>query len=1109
MYNDGSNALMDFIDLPLDWGSAFGADAGAAQQQTTEKLQKTGSVSDALIKSLTTLGRVDIKYISDLTGKTNDEVIDSLRDAIYQNPDTWGHDPYKGWETTEEYLSGNLRRKWSRAKTANEVYPERFADNIKAIERVLPPAVASDDIYISIGSPWVPADVIDDFILYLFGDTIPANYTERYKALLREQFATRHEELTGVWEIPQKSRYLHSVGVANTYGTNRIEALHILEDTLNMRTIKVMDEVSCPDTKSGVKNVLNKKETIAAVEKQQLLIRKFREWVWTDPVRKARLEKIFEDRYSSVRARMFDGSFLTFPTMSNAIDLYPYQKNAVARMIFSPNTLLAHDVGAGKTYEMIAAGQELRRMKLSKKNMYVVPNNITGQWARIFKQMYPDAKILVVDPSSFTPAKREAALEDIRDGGYDGIIIAYSCFDAIPLSKECLMQNLRSQLEEVETRLLYGETAALRARKKRLEKEIIDLHDMKETGKCRIFFDELGVTRLFVDEAHNYKNVPVSSHADRVLGISRAGSKKCREMMDKVKFIQRTNNGGGVVMATGTPITNSITDAFVMQLYLQSGELAMLDLQNFDSWIGMFAEKVTEFEIDVDTNSYRLATRFSKFHNLPELTALLSSVADFHSVDAAAGIPVHDGYIDSLIGKTPEFGNFLGLISQRADDVRSGRVSRKEDNMLKITTDGRKAALDMRLIDPALEYTYESKVARCAMNVADIYRRTFDDSGTQLVFCDSSTPKDGFNLYDELKLRLTGYGIPSEEIAFIHDAETDTAREKLFSKVRKGDVRVLIGSTAKLGLGVNIQDRLIALHHLDVPWRPADMTQREGRILRQGNTNTKVFIYRYITKGSFDAYSWQLLETKQRFISALLSGSVVERSGSDVDDVVLNYAEVKALAVGNSLVKERVEAANELARYSTLQHKLTESRLAMEKELLGLPCKITQQKELIAVCEEDLRYSKWWSSVHPEPVDHSERKAEAERRRDLREKLDDALRGNVLYGEERVLMSYRGFDIILPSQMTPDKPYVYLAHTGRYIVELGEKEVGNLIRIDNFIDGFDKHQEDLNRGLEKLKNRQSDIKDELNNGESYMDKIDFYRSRIEQIDEELGVNEDE
>ena len=1105
MFNNSSNA---FIDLPLNWGSAFGADSGVSEPKE-EKSGKTVSVSDALIKSLTTLGRVDIRYISDLTGKAADDVIDSLKGSIYQNPDTWGHDPYKGWETSEEYLSGNLRRKWDRAKVANEVYRGRFEDNIRAIEKVLPQAVASTDIYITLGSPWVPADVIDDFMLHLFGDTIPEYYHENYKAILREQIATRHDELTGVWEIPQKSRYMHSVGVTNTFGTNRIEALHILEDTLNMRTIKVMDEVDCPDSKSGRKSVLNKKETIAAVEKQQLLIKKFREWVWTDPLRKARLEKIFEDRYSSVRARVYDGSFLTFPTMSPKVTLYPYQKNAVARMIFSPNTLLAHDVGAGKTYEMIAAGQELRRMNLSKKNMYVVPNNLTGEWARIFRDMYPDAKLLIVDPSSFTPAKREATLEDIRDGGYDGIIIAYSCFDAIPLSKQCLIENLRAQLEEVNTRLEYGETCALRARKKRLEKDIIDLRDEKENSKCRIFFDELGVTRLFVDEAHNYKNVPVNTHADYVLGISRTGSKKCREMMDKVKFIQRTNNGGGVVMATGTPITNSITDAFVMQLYLQSGELSLLDLQNFDSWIGMFAEKVTEFEIDVDTNSYRLATRFSKFHNLPELTALLSSVADFHSVDASAGIPEHDGYVDSLIGKTPEFEDFLKLISQRADDVRSGRVKRKEDNMLKITTDGRKAALDMRLVDPSLEYTYESKVARCAMNVADIYRRTFDESGTQLVFCDSSTPKEGFNLYDELKLRLTGYGIPADEIAFIHDADNDKKRSALFKKVRSGDIRVLIGSTAKLGLGVNIQDRLIALHHLDVPWRPADMTQREGRILRQGNTNSKVFIYRYITKGSFDAYSWQLLETKQRFISALLSGSVVERSGSDVDDVVLNYAEVKALAVGNSLVKERVEAANELARFATLQHKLTESRLAMEKELLELPCKITQQKELIAVCEDDLRYSRWWTGLYPAPLEHAAKMAEAERRRALREKLDDALRGNVLYGTERTLMTYRGFDSILPSQMTPDKPYVYLEHYGRYIVELGEKEVGNLIRIDNFIDGFDKHLKDLNRGLATLEQRQRDIEDELNNGESYMDKIDFYRSRIEQIDEELGVNEDD
>ena len=700
-------------------------------------------------------------------------------------------------------------------------------------------------------------------------------------------------------------------------------ALYILERTLNMKTVAVTDEVICHTNASGVKRVINKSETVLALEKQQKMIKAFQRWVWKDQKRKERLEIIFENNFSCVRRRIFDGSFLDFPTMSPSVNLYPHQKNAVARILFSPNTLLAHDVGSGKTYIMIAAGMELKRMGLSRKNLYVVPNNIVGQWEKLFSVMYPDSKLLCVEPKNFTPTKRESVLEQIRDEDFDGIIMAYSCFEQIPLSKDFYTEQLQETLDKISELASNTNkaTSKLERKKEAVRKALSSLELAMDNMYDTVYFDELGITRLFVDEAHNYKNVPIETKVDKVLGISSKGSKKCRDMMDKVRLVQKQNNGGGVVMATGTPITNSITDAFVMQKYLQSGELGMLDLQSFDSWVGMFAERVTEFEIDVDTSSYRLATRFAKFHNLPELTALLSSIADFHQVDSSIGIPNFDGYKDALISKTSEFAAYLDDISARAELVRKGIVSRSDDNMLKITTDGRKAALDMRLVEPNTSFTYQSKVARCAENVFDIYCETQSDKSTQLIFCDSSTPKSGFNVYDEVKRLLIGMGVPSEEIAFIHDAGTESKREKLFSRLRSGNVRILIGSTFKLGLGVNIQNKLIALHHLDVPWRPADMTQREGRILRQGNENKKVYIYRYITEGSFDAYSWQLLETKQRFISGLLSGSLTERSGSDIESTVLDYAQVKALAVGNPLIKERVETANELTRYLALQRK--------------------------------------------------------------------------------------------------------------------------------------------------------------------------------------------
>ena len=811
------------MELPLDWSNFFDADERTCGVHIE-------SIPDALVHCLTTLGQVDIEYISSITGEDYKTVIQTLKGSIFQNPDKWGECFFKGWETSEEYLSGNLMRKWKAAKEANKEYGGYFEDNIKAIEKILPPTVATKDIYITLGSPWVPADIIDDFIEYLFGE--PLAYSMYYgdKKSFMDSLKVRHDEITGTWEIPHKSRYSHSVGVMQTYGTDRIEALHILERTLNMKTVVVKDEVNCPTNASGKKKVINKSETVAALEKQKKLIDTFQKWVWKDPLRKERLEMIFENNFSCVKRRIFDGSFLNFPTMAPEIQLYPYQKNAVARILFTPNTLLAHDVGAGKTYVMIAAGQELRRMGLSKKNMYVVPNNLVGQWRNIFLSMYPGAKLLCVEPKTFTPSKREDVLVRIRDEDFDGIIIAYSCFEMIPLSKDFYIDELQRKKSQIENLIKQKSKATTKLRKKKeaLEKSLSELAVAIDSMYDSVYFDELGITRLFVDEAHNYKNVPLETKADMVLGISKGGSKKCQDMMDKVHMIQKKNDGAGVVFATGTPITNSITDAYIMQQYLQSGELAMLDLQNFDSWLGMFAERVTEFEIDVDTNGYRLATRFSKFHNLPELTALLASFADFHGTEDTAGVPETDGYSDLLISKTSELENYLKNISDRADAVRKGYVFRTEDNMLKITTDGRKAALDIRLVEPMAAFTYQSKVARCAENVADIYYKTYQSKSTQLIFCDTSVPKDGFNIYDELKDKLLMMGVPECQIAYIHDAETEKKREQLFKKIREGEIRILLGSTFKLGLGVNVQNKLIALHHIDVPWRPADV----GRILR-------------------------------------------------------------------------------------------------------------------------------------------------------------------------------------------------------------------------------------------------------------------------------------
>ena len=1099
------------MELPLDWDNVFDTDERTSGVHTD-------SIPDALVMSLTTLGCVDIEYIASVTGEDYKTVINTLKGSIFQNPDTWGECFFKGWETAEEYLSGNLRRKLETAVKANKEYKGFFNDNIIAIKRVLPPLVASKDIYVTLGSPWVPTYVIDDFMEHLFGTQ--TRYRSSSRKYLNYLLSTTYDELTGMWVIPYKDRYDNNAMVWSTYGTKELHALDIIERTLNMKAVSITKEVRDPKSKTGKKRVLDKEETLIALEKQKLIVKEFHDWVWTDPDRKKKLEEIFENKFSCVRRRLFNGAFLNFPNMSPKVELLPYQKDAVARIIFTPNTLLAHDVGAGKTYVMIAAGQELKRMGLSTKNLYVVPNNIVGQWMEIFALMYPDAKVLCVDPASFKPEKREAVLNDIKDNDYDGIIMAYSCFEQIPLSQEYYANELREKIKKLETAIAdKSKTGAeirhnhktinrLKADLERVKKELGKLAVTPENKKVKVFFDELGITRLFVDEAHNFKNVPITTNV-KVLGINRGGSKKCEEMLDKVRMVQRNNNGKGVVFATGTPITNSVTDVFVMQQYLQSGELSLLDLDKFDNWLGMFAEKTTEFEVHVDTNSYRLATRFSKFHNLPELTSLLANIADFHSMEGMKDIPEINGYTDTLIEKTPELDDFLKSITKRADAIRNGEVGRDVDNMLMLTTDGRKAALDLRLVDEKASFSIQSKVAKCAENVADLYFKTSADKSSQLIFCDTSTPKEGFNIYDELKRLLVLKNVPAEAIAYIHDATTDPKRTALFKKVCKGDIRVLIGSTFKLGLGVNVQERLIALHHIDIPWRPADMTQREGRILRQGNLNKHVFIYRYITEGSFDAYSWQLLETKQRFISSLLSGSLTERSGSDIENTVLSYAEVKALAVGNPLVKERVEAANELSRYKGLQQKLVESRLTMEKDLMEFPGLIRNQQDLIENCEQDIIFYEEWKAVHPLPDIEQERAAERNRRERLGTQLLEAIQDNELSLKERTLFSYQGFDVVLPANMKKDKPYVWIKKNGAYPVELGESAMGAMTRINNCLEGLEKTREKYVEKLDDLYKHEQSIKDELAKDESYVDLIEMYEMKVAELDELLGVNEDE
>ena len=1063
------------MDLPLDWNNFYSADERAAGVHVD-------NIPDGLILSLANLGSVDIEYIAQISGYSYKEIIETLKGSIYQNPERWDECFYKGWETADEYLSGNLMRKYKAAKESNEIYNGYFKDNIEAIEAVLPEPIPAGEIYVTLGSPWVPADIIKDFIEFL----------------LKDRFHVTYEQITGTWEIPSKtSAYSNAVKSRSTYGTKRMPALNIIEKTLNMKTLQVFDKAPSITAASGEKRIINKEETVMVQEKQKKIIKKFREWIWEDEQRKKRLETIYENNFSCVRRRIFDGSFLTMPNLSSSVILYPYQKNAVARILFTPNTLLAHDVGAGKTYIMIAAGMELRRMAISRKNVYVVPNNIVGQWKSIFLQMYPQAKILIVEPKSFTPQKRQNMLKTIRDSDFEAIIIAYSCFELIPMSKAYYENEIEKEIALISGALNNNDrNPPLKKRKIALEKKLADIRVAISKSIPSICFDDLNINTLFLDEAHNYKNISINTKIDKVLGINSAGSAKCNEMLDKVKCVQRTNNGRGAVFATGTPITNSVTDIFVMQTYLQYGELKFLNLYHFDNWAATFGEKATEFEVDIDTHTYRLATRFSKFHNLPELTNLLAQIADFHKTDKNSELPDFDGYNDRIISKTTDLTDYLKKISERAEMIRLGVVDKTDDNMLKLTTDGRKAALDMRLVEPNAALSHNCKVFHCMENVLNIYRATAEQRLTQLVFCDVSTPKAGFNIYDDLKNLLVYYGALDDEIAFIHDFDTEKRRTELFLKVQSGEVRILLGSTFKLGMGVNIQKKLVAIHHLDVPWRPADMTQREGRILRQGNENKQVQIFRYITDGSFDAYSWQLLEIKQRFTSQLLSGSVTERSLSDVDDVVLGYAEIKALAIGNPLIKERVETANELKKAGALQRKLVETQIAMRKELFEIPGKIAHIKSLVEKASIDLE----------QYTANRKKIKEIKEHRQYGAMILKALKKHILQKGKKPILSYQGFTIVLPGNMPEIKPFVWIEGCGRYYVEIGDSDIGCINRIDNMLNNLPEFIIKRKQKVQEIENHKADIEAELENCPSYVDEIERLRKKLEKLDNKLGVD---
>ncbi len=933
-------------------------------------------------------------------------------------------------------------------------------------------AIKYTDITVSLGAPWIGVGIVNEFANQLFQLT----KTERDPVL--------YEPITGAWVMKYRGDYwTHKTKIMSEYGTHRYNGIRILEAILNLREIKVFDGTT-----------FNEEETVAALEKKRLIEEKFRAWIWQDEDRIWEVEEAYEQMFARYENQTFDGSELRFPDMAEGFALYDYQKDAVQKILKTNNTLLAFDVGAGKTYIMIAAAMKMRQEGLSHKNMFVVPNNIVGQWERIFCDLYPRAKVLTVEPKGFKSKARSKILRQMKEGDYDGIIIAYSCFEMIPLSNRFLALQLEEQIEGLQRELKMQSNYALRqpleSRRHALQKQLGAIWETVSTPYYDLTFDELEINTLFVDEAHNYKNIPIRTQMRNVRGVNAQGSEKCKELLQKVRCVQQANGGRGVVFATGTPLCNSISDAYAMQLYLQYEELAAAKLDVFDNWVKTFARPEQSFEVDVDTKKYRIVRRFTSFFNLPELSRMFSGIACFYAVDGRKYLPQSVLRENVVIPRNAALASYMQEIAERTEQIRAQQVDRSKDNMLKVCIDGKKAALDLRLVEREQPLS-TAKLYRLVEQVMDVYCRF--PSSAQLVFCDWSTPKDTFNLYAEIKQALLSRGVKEEEVAFIHSFQTESRKVQLFQDVNDAKVRILLGSTFKLGIGANVQERLKAVHHLDVPWRPADMVQREGRILRRGNRNDEVFLFRYIAEGSFDSYSWQVLETKQRFISQFLAGSAYQRSVADLEDNVLNYAEVKAIALNEPLMKALAEKQNELKNYRILRLKEQEDRERLQKERAEKDGLIVKLKENLYVTRENARF------VRDNLVA-------------IREALLTAM--DALAPEEVVksgvtLLEFCTFLLRTPKAQSPVKPQLELARGGAvYVIEAGDSAAGNARRIYNRLQKLDEVADKIERNIQEYTAYVEEVGVRLNEKTSYDEAVARCERELEALLQKIKAREE-
>ena len=1066
------------------------------------------TASEALAVSLGEKATIDMDYMMGLSGKSENEIFEDLKGVIFLNPlYEYGNSYEPKYLMADEYLSGNVREKLRIAKNSAELYPKDYKVNVEALQKVQPKDLTASEISVRLGATWLPPDDVQEFIFHLLE-------TPRYA---QWNIKVHFSPFTSEWNIEGKSYDKGNVRAYNTYGTSRINAYKIIEETLNLKDVRIFDYIE--DDEGKKKAVLNKKETAIAQSKQEMIKQEFQDWIWSDPERRERLCKSYNEKFNSVRPREYDGSHIIFNGMNPEIELREHQKNAVAHILYGGNTLLAHAVGAGKTFEMVAAAQESKRLGLCNKSLFVVPNHLTEQWAAEYLQLYPAANILVATKKDFETKNRKKFCGRIATGDYDAVIIGHSQFEKIPMSIERQRAILEQQLEEItggiaELKRNRGENFSIKQlekSKKSIRQKLDKLNDQTKKDDV-VTFEELGVDRLFVDESHYYKNLYLYTKMRNVGGIAQTEAQKSSDLFMKCRYLDEITGGRGTVFATGTPISNSMVELYTIQRYLQYNTLVKNGLQHFDAWASTFGETITAVELTPEGTGYRAKTRFAKFYNLPELMAMFKEIADIKTADML-NLPVPEAKYHNIAVKPSEMQKeMVASLAERAEQVRGGGVDSSVDNMLKITNDGRKLALDQRMLNDMLPDFEGSKINACVDNIYRIWKENADKKSAQLVFCDLSTPKnDGtFSVYNDIRKKLIERGIPESEVKFIHEADTDMKKKELFQKTRKGEVRVLLGSTQKMGAGTNVQDKLIALHDVDCPWRPSDLEQRSGRIVRQGNENPKVDIYRYVTEQTFDAYLYQLVEGKQKFASQIMTSKSPVRSAEDIDETALSYAEIKMLATGNPYIKEKMDLDIQVQKLKMLKSNFLSEKYGLEDKVIKFyPQQIAYLKSRVEGLTKDVETAK----LHPKPIDEQplgmmvsgvsySEKAEAG------QAIINACK-SMNSPDAIPLGEYRGFQMELYFDTVQRNYVVKLKGETSRDVPLGDDSHGNIVRIDNGIERFEETLADTKNSLENTEKQFETAKQEIEKPFAKEEELKAKTARLDELNILLNMDKKE